>query len=200
MPICKAIYRHFFTALMLLLVSHLSAYAHEMRPAIADITVSPAQVSVTIRFNAELFLADIDASEITDSDDAPNAAAYDRMRQLPPVALGKEFAKKWTAFADQLNGQAGNEQLQFELVDFTSEEDIDLSLPRISTAIITAPMPAYERAIRFGWDARLGDLILRQMAGKSAGPSKDPNSLYTCLLYTSPSPRDATLSRMPSSA
>ena len=27
----------------------------------------------------------------------------------------------------------------------------------------------------------------------------DPN-LYTCLLYTSPSPRDATLSRMPSSA
>ena len=26
------------------------------------------------------------------------------------------------------------------------------------------------------------------------------HSLYTCLLYTSPSPRDATLSRMPSSA
>ena len=27
-----------------------------------------------------------------------------------------------------------------------------------------------------------------------------PESWYTCLLYTSPSPRDATLSRMPSSA
>ena len=26
------------------------------------------------------------------------------------------------------------------------------------------------------------------------------NDLYSCLLYTSPSPRDATLSRMPSSA
>ena len=26
------------------------------------------------------------------------------------------------------------------------------------------------------------------------------NNFYTCLLYTSPSPRDATLSRMPSSA
>ena len=26
------------------------------------------------------------------------------------------------------------------------------------------------------------------------------DSLHTCLLYTSPSPRDATLSRMPSSA
>ena len=28
----------------------------------------------------------------------------------------------------------------------------------------------------------------------------DMSSLTTCLLYTSPSPRDATLSRMPSSA
>ena len=27
-----------------------------------------------------------------------------------------------------------------------------------------------------------------------------PASIYNCLLYTSPSPRDATLSRMPSSA
>ncbi len=85
MRICKAIYRQFFTALLLFLLSHLSAHAHEMRPAIADITVSPTQVSVTIRFNAELFLADIDASEITDSDDAPNATTYDRMRQLPPA-------------------------------------------------------------------------------------------------------------------
>ena len=28
----------------------------------------------------------------------------------------------------------------------------------------------------------------------------DENTYFTCLLYTSPSPRDATLSRMPSSA
>ena len=29
---------------------------------------------------------------------------------------------------------------------------------------------------------------------------EDGKSIYSCLLYTSPSPRDATLSRMPSSA
>ena len=37
-----------------------------------------------------------------------------------------------------------------------------------------------------------------------SGPAKqvfsNPEEDYTCLLYTSPSPRDATLSRMPSSA
>ena len=182
MCFCKVIYHRFLPATLFLLLSQLTAYGHEMRPAIADIIVSPAQVSVTIRFNAELFLADIDASTIKDSDDAPNAAAYDRIRQLSPVALSNEFAKRWPAFAEHLNGQAGNHRLLFELVKFTSEENINLNLPRISTAIITAPMPAYERAIRFGWDARLGDLILRQMAGASAGPSIDPNSLYTGLL------------------
>ena len=30
--------------------------------------------------------------------------------------------------------------------------------------------------------------------------SKDPIEIFTCLLYTSPSPRDRTRSRMPSSA
>ena len=71
MRICKVIYCQFFTAILLSLFSHLSAHGHEMQPAIADIIVSPAQVSVTIRFNAELFLADIDASEITDSERRP---------------------------------------------------------------------------------------------------------------------------------
>ena len=35
---------------------------------------------------------------------------------------------------------------------------------------------------------------------KAYGWSCDGNDIIGCLLYTSPSPRDATLSRMPSSA
>ena len=34
----------------------------------------------------------------------------------------------------------------------------------------------------------------------SKGSEAEPGQAVTCLLYTSPSPRDATLSRMPSSA
>ena len=36
--------------------------------------------------------------------------------------------------------------------------------------------------------------------GSSGSGETDPNNLDTCLLYTSPSPRDGLLSRMPSSA
>ena len=38
------------------------------------------------------------------------------------------------------------------------------------------------------------------MTTNTAQPVMGSTTTYTCLLYTSPSPRDATLSRMPSSA
>ena len=46
------------------------------------------------------------------------------------------------------------------------------------------------------------DLLFHQSGGCCDGsaPMCYPAKEYFCLLYTSPSPRDATLSRMPSSA
>ena len=51
-----------------------------------------------------------------------------------------------------------------------------------------------------------GDILLLDFGADYANYASDltrtipVNGVYTCLLYTSPSPRDATLSRMPSSA
>ena len=44
------------------------------------------------------------------------------------------------------------------------------------------------------------DHVERVMVAQEVLPSLPAGSLWICLLYTSPSPRDATLSRMPSSA
>ena len=44
------------------------------------------------------------------------------------------------------------------------------------------------------------DMYLRMPLGTSRGNSGVIAKTMDCLLYTSPSPRDATLSRMPSSA
>ena len=57
----------------------------------------------------------------------------------------------------------------------------------------------------------LGDIVFAELPEKGSNVEKDgtagvvestkaASDVYTCLLYTSPSPRDATLSRMPSSA
>ena len=47
-----------------------------------------------------------------------------------------------------------------------------------------------------GWDVELNQLRLTD----SQGELRVGDTLYGCLLYTSPSPRDGLLSRMPSSA
>ena len=72
-----------------------------------------------------------------------------------------------------------------------------------------------DKTIDTSFSAQIGDTFLVSESGKAFmnfGNQKPGNSSgtgvvgdsngqqYTCLLYTSPSPRDATLSRMPSSA
>ena len=54
-----------------------------------------------------------------------------------------------------------------------------------------------------GWEVRSKDVLLKDEQGKSMlTPDGRPRSerVEVCLLYTSPSPRDRTRSRMPSSA
>ena len=60
------------------------------------------------------------------------------------------------------------------------EFDITSGFPYVSLTSMIAPSPDWFVAIR--------------------GMNLFENGEWTCLLYTSPSPRDATLSRMPSSA
>ena len=69
------------------------------------------------------------------------------------------------------------------------------------TLVDTAPdlMHAHNHVMRkFGYPTKSTEEI-RNLVGQGAGAMLG-RSIWGCLLYTSPSPRDATLSRMPSSA
>ena len=63
------------------------------------------------------------------------------------------------------------------------------------------------KTIRFGQQGKTGDKTMTKRAksfkarhAKNIAKGKMSAAFWACLLYTSPSPRDATLSRMPSSA
>ena len=74
-----------------------------------------------------------------------------------------------------------------------------MKLKPINDRIVIKPAPAEEKT--------KGGIIIPDTAKEkpqrgevvAVGPGKEGN-LMTCLLYTSPSPRDGLLSRMPSSA
>ena len=76
----------------------------------------------------------------------------------------------------------------------SSDVMIDLTDPAVATDLITPADASGAGDAAFDDDL---SIFVDWTAGTDAGSGV---ASYTCLLYTSPSPRDATLSRMPSSA
>ena len=67
------------------------------------------------------------------------------------------------------------------------------------------PSPKVVAAIRMaaagiGYYPPMGDERMREVMAQVYGRGLTADHFYTCLLYTSPSPRDLSTSRMPSSA
>ena len=173
--LCKALHFRIVVMLLTIFCNLMPAQSHETRPAIADITLLESEVQLIIQFNAELFLANIDASQFANTDYSPGADLYGQFRQLEVQDLRAAFKQKWPAFSDLLYSQVENSSLKFKLIDMYSETDISADLPRLSTLTISAQPPIGYSSIQFGWHAQLGDLILRQMANSSI----DSNMLFT---------------------
>ena len=75
--------------------------------------------------------------------------------------------------------------------------DFDEWVGRIGSLVMGSA--SYRQSVDWGWNwAHLPTLVLTSQDDLPVPENADVT--FSCLLYTSPSPRDATLSRMPSSA
>jgi hypothetical protein len=159
--------------------------AHEIRPAVADLSIMSTttqdqalgRLVITIDFNIEMFLADLDASVVSNTDDAQQGEDYDAYRRLSVADLSSQFSEQWPRFAASLIGRAGRETLTFQLGGIEVENNVDLSLPRSSTVSIYSYLPDNNSPIEFGWDTKLGPLVLRQQ-----DLTANPDDLYTAYL------------------
>ena len=91
-------------------------------------------------------------------------------------------------------------------VQVVLNEDV-LSLGRDGDLVEVAPGYARNFLLPFGKAVPVTPAVMKQVehrrakeAERQAALKEEAVAFRTCLLYTSPSPRDATLSRMPSSA
>ena len=92
--------RFIFTALFMfgfMLSGHNHAQAHEIRPSVMDIGLSQNgsdYLDIRLGFTAESYLAGMDVSALSDTDNSPFADEYNRLRMLPPeqlMALVEQF-------------------------------------------------------------------------------------------------------------
>lgn len=147
------------------LLSTLPAAGHELRPAVADILVSPGSARLEITLNAEAMLSGIDQSSGADTDDLPQSSDYDALRALTPEQLGARFRAAWPALRNGIELRVGGESLALDLAEFTVTPEPDDALPRDSRAVIVAALPAGDAPLTVGWASDFGPLILRQVGG-----------------------------------
>jgi hypothetical protein len=183
---CKAFLSLFsFGLLGSLILASGQTVAHEIRPAVADLSITSAttrdqalgRLLIIIDFNVEMFLADLDASVVSNTDDAQQGEDYDAYRRLSVANLSLQFRKQWPRFAASLVGRAGREALAFQLGGIEIENNVDLSLPRSSKVSIYSSLPDNNSPVEFGWDAKLGPLVVRQQ-----DVAANPDDLYTAYL------------------
>lgn len=136
--------------------------AHELRPAVVDLSFTDkGQARFEISFNLEALIAGI-GPEHDDTSEAPNAAEYDALRQLPPEDLEQEFESFRQRFLEgiEIRDQNGA-RLDARIEALSIDEVGDTDLARLSTLTLVATPEAGTRSITWSWDRQFGANILR---------------------------------------
>lgn len=170
---CQTLFHHFHSLAIrigilfsLLIAAFSSAFAHEVRPAIADVLLDGQTIEIEVEVNLEAILAGINLSVTEDTNDAPpaQAAAYNALRALPDDALATRFEPEWPGLRDQLvltvNGESIADRLTLKAITVTPEADTEL--PRDTVLTLAATLDAGTDAIQIGWARQLGPLVVRQ--------------------------------------
>lgn len=153
--------------LVIWLAAMVQAAAHEIRPAIADVTVGADQVTLRLVLTLEPMVAGIDLQGLDNTNAAPGdlAARNDALRALAPADLEQAFRDAWPDLRDGFTIQTGDRVLVPEIAALAIPEPGDTTLPRDSQLTLRADLPAGTAPVRVGWDAAFGALILRQTGG-----------------------------------
>ena len=137
--------------------------AHETEPAVADVSVGAERVVLDIRMALEPVIAGIDLDAVTDTDDSPLSGLNDRLRALPPDALGAALREAWPAIAARIDLRAGDAPLAPRLDAAAIPPVGDVETRRDSTVTISADLPPGDAPVTLGWDGALGGLVVRQV-------------------------------------
>lgn len=139
----------------------LSASAHEMRPAIATLTVSDQGVlSVALETNLEAWLAGVNPT-LSDTDDSPNAAQYDALRAMDADDLQAVFLPRMREFADRIHIEVEGVSIAMTVTLHEVIMESDPELPRLSVVRLVGGLPDQAQAFRYRVDEQLPNTAVR---------------------------------------
>ena len=137
--------------------------AHEVVPNIIDISMQSDAIDISIRMNIEAFLAEIDLSEVTNTDDAEGQGGYDALRSFSQETLVQKMRDRWSEFSQNFTVHASPPQyfdLRFKNLDVPIVENVEL--PRLSVLSFQALGQGPIEQAAFELDRIFGASVLRQ--------------------------------------
>lgn len=152
-------------SLWAVLSTALPAFAHEVRPGVADVAVGAEAVTITLTAPLEPIIAGMDLAGLEDTNLSPLADRYDALRAEEPARLEADLRAAWPEIAERITILAGEARVEPEIAAITVPEVGDLSLPRDSILVLTAALPPDGSPVRIGWDAGFGSIVVRQVGG-----------------------------------
>ena len=157
---------HLFIALIITLIGSLNqrSFGHEITPAIAELSFKEETVQIDITLSVELFLADVDASSATDTNETEKSDIYDELRRRKGEEIKQLFISKYSSFSKLITLSSQQQSLTAQLADILVVENDNVMYPRESRITLIAPINRDDIKIEFGWDKRLGPLIIRQVS------------------------------------
>ena len=139
-----------------------SAFAHTISPAIVDIEIGEDQIDVRIIGSLEPMILGYDLSERIEIGDEPEDQPYRELRAQSEEVLKQALADAWEDMTADMTLTADGERLNLELGEIIVVDPGDLELPREAAVNASAKFTANNPRVQFGWDQRLGYMVLRQ--------------------------------------
>jgi len=139
--------------------------AHELRPAVAEVLVTKSQIKIKLLTTVETLLAGIDLSQVTDTDEAPEAEVYDHLRSLSDFDLAQLVKREWTNLERGMLID-GADRFVLQSVKVVEEKNIDL--PRETMIEMVAKLTPGAGPVAFGWISKNGGLVVRNGTGDNA--------------------------------
>lgn len=151
----------FLFAVLVYLWSHM-AQAHEVVPSVVEIEIGEKQAQLTFHINAEALLADIDLSNIDNTNDAANADMYDQFRALPNTEMENAIRNKWDALGKKISLIVRNRAIALQLEQIVVTEEPNMDFPRDTKIVARADLPSNTTEVRFSWAPEYGTVGIRQ--------------------------------------
>ena len=149
-------------ALLLAVTMPRSAAAHELRPAIATMTVAAdGQVEIDLGLNLEAAMAGV-GPDHADTDDSTNAPIYDELRAMGPEPLRDAFSSFGGRLLEgiSLSTQDGT-PIELSVAALDVPEAPDLALARHSEVTLVGRLPEAAQGLVWRYDPAFGASVIR---------------------------------------